>query len=230
MPIHALVLDAALRICGGRRGWTFRPVEIVEALAGLNAASVRTHVMSRCCVNAPPHHVHRWPYFRRVRRGIYEILPDLRKRRPQIPSDPNWRLRSPAGPGHDRTGNPSMRVEVRESGGRYVANSTALSRKIEGPKIESVISEILRMAERGHEMPGEPPGRLSIEIRLPARARPLPPDPVIAAYARDVDRTLIRENLRLGVEERLRKLQHWMSAMEAVRGVARRTGRKTREP
>jgi hypothetical protein len=28
------------------------------------------------------------------------------------------------------------------------------------------------------------------------------PDPVIEAYKRDVDRTLIRENLRLTVEER----------------------------
>ena len=30
----------------------------------------------------------------------------------------------------------------------------------------------------------------------------LEPDPVIEAYKRDVDRTLIRENLRLTVEER----------------------------
>ncbi len=31
-------------------------------------------------------------------------------------------------------------------------------------------------------------------------------DPVIEAYKRDVDRTLIRENLKLSVEERLKKL------------------------
>jgi hypothetical protein len=31
-------------------------------------------------------------------------------------------------------------------------------------------------------------------------------DPVIEAYKGDVDRTLIRENLKLTVEERLRKL------------------------
>jgi hypothetical protein len=31
-------------------------------------------------------------------------------------------------------------------------------------------------------------------------------DPVIEAYKRDVDRTLIRENLNLSVEERLKKL------------------------
>ncbi|MCE2900980.1 MAG: hypothetical protein ACK6DP_01760 [Gemmatimonas sp.] len=38
-------------------------------------------------------------------------------------------------------------------------------------------------------------------------ARPLPPDPVIEAYKRDVDRTLLRENLRLTWEERLLALQ-----------------------
>ena len=31
-------------------------------------------------------------------------------------------------------------------------------------------------------------------------------DPVIEAYKRDVDRTLIRENLRLTIEERFEKL------------------------
>jgi hypothetical protein len=32
------------------------------------------------------------------------------------------------------------------------------------------------------------------------------PDPVIEAYKKDVDRTLIRENLRLSVEQRFEKL------------------------
>ncbi|MBI1822413.1 MAG: hypothetical protein HY036_11855 [Nitrospirae bacterium] len=32
------------------------------------------------------------------------------------------------------------------------------------------------------------------------------PDPVIECYKRDVDRTLLRENLKLTVEERFRKL------------------------
>jgi hypothetical protein len=34
---------------------------------------------------------------------------------------------------------------------------------------------------------------------------PLEPDPVIEAYKKDIDRTLIRENLKLTVEERFRK-------------------------
>jgi hypothetical protein len=36
--------------------------------------------------------------------------------------------------------------------------------------------------------------------------RPLEPDPVIEVYKRDVDRTLIRENLRRSVQERFDRL------------------------
>jgi len=35
---------------------------------------------------------------------------------------------------------------------------------------------------------------------------PLEPDPVIEFYKKDIDRTLIRENLKLTVEERFRKM------------------------
>lgn len=35
-------------------------------------------------------------------------------------------------------------------------------------------------------------------------------DPVIEAYKRDVDRTLLRENLKLTPEERLRKLVEFL--------------------
>jgi hypothetical protein len=36
--------------------------------------------------------------------------------------------------------------------------------------------------------------------------RRLEPDPVIEAYKRDIDRTLIRENLKRSIEERLEAL------------------------
>jgi hypothetical protein len=152
MTVQARVLDAALALCRNRGGWVFRPVEIVAALPDLNAASVRTHVMSRCCVNAPANHAHRWPYFRRLRRGVYQILPTLRERRTQA---------SP-GAGRDQLG-----------------------------------------------------------------ARPEPPDPLVAAYAKDIDRTLIRDKLRRSVEERLDGLQHWMEAMDEIRGAAGGSGQDT---
>jgi predicted RNase H-like HicB family nuclease len=78
MPVHLEVLDAARRLCRERGGWTFRPNEVVRALPHLNASTIRTHIVSRCCVNAPSNHPHRWPYFRRVSRGEYEILRALR--------------------------------------------------------------------------------------------------------------------------------------------------------
>jgi hypothetical protein len=41
---------------------------------------------------------------------------------------------------------------------------------------------------------------------MDSRRRPPPPDPVIEAYKRDIDRSLIRQNLRRSVEERLEGL------------------------
>jgi predicted RNase H-like HicB family nuclease len=79
MPIHDEVLRAARRLCRERGGWTFSPEEVVRALPGLNASSVRTHIVSRCCVDAPKNHPHKWDYFKRVRRGVYEILRRYRR-------------------------------------------------------------------------------------------------------------------------------------------------------
>ena len=78
MAIHHEVLDAARRICVERGSWTFTPNEIVRALPHLAPNSIRTHVTSRCAVNAPAHHPHRWDYFRRLRHGVYEIRPKWR--------------------------------------------------------------------------------------------------------------------------------------------------------
>ncbi len=73
MAIHQEVLAAAKRIGRDRKDWTFRPDEIVRALPHLNAGTIRTHVTSRCCVNVPSNHPHKWDYFTRLSRGVYEI-------------------------------------------------------------------------------------------------------------------------------------------------------------
>lgn len=78
MPNHAEILNSALRICRERGAWTFTADEIVRALPHLNPGTVRTHVTSRCCTNAPRNHPHKWDYFKRVRRGVYELLPKYR--------------------------------------------------------------------------------------------------------------------------------------------------------
>jgi hypothetical protein len=50
----------------------------------------------------------------------------------------------------------------------------------------------------------------------------LGPDPVIDAFKKDIDRTLIRENLRLTPDERLRKLQDFMRFVQGLREARRR--------
>jgi hypothetical protein len=58
----------------------------------------------------------------------------------------------------------------------------------------------------------------------------LPPDPVIEAYKKDVDRTLIRENLKLTPEQRLANLERLQEfAIEIRRAVTESTQRGSRD-
>jgi hypothetical protein len=49
------------------------------------------------------------------------------------------------------------------------------------------------------------------------------PDPVIEAYKKDVDRTLLRERLRRSVEERLRDLMSMQAFARELREAGRRS-------
>ena len=51
---------------------------------------------------------------------------------------------------------------------------------------------------------------------------PLEPDPVIEFFKKDIDRTLIRENLKLSYEQRLRKLMQLQRFAEQLREAGRR--------
>ena len=77
--VHEEVLKAANEIACARPDWTFTPGEVVARLRHLNENSVRTHVVSRCCKNAPRNHAHRWGYFRRLSRGTYQIEAPFRR-------------------------------------------------------------------------------------------------------------------------------------------------------
>lgn len=90
LSVQQQVLAAAQRLCAGQADGTFRLAEVVAALPHLDAGTVRTHVGSRCCVNAPSNHAHRWPYFRRLRHGVYRIEPAFR--RPAEPATPATRV------------------------------------------------------------------------------------------------------------------------------------------
>jgi hypothetical protein len=55
----------------------------------------------------------------------------------------------------------------------------------------------------------------------------LGPSPVIEAYKKDIDRTLLRENLRLTTTERVRKMVAALRFAEAVRGSREKTDAPT---
>jgi len=56
--------------------------------------------------------------------------------------------------------------------------------------------------------------------------QPLTPQPVIEAFKKDIDRTLIRENLKLSPEERLLKLMQLQRFAQELRHAGRRARRE----
>ena len=147
MSIHDEILATAQRICAGRDVWTFTPAEIVAALPHLNARSVRTHITSRCCVNAPANHPHRLPYFLRIRRGTYEIRPPFRHA-PQVASPPggppenqveesaaDYATHSPV----ERT---SIHAVVFESEGQYVAECLEVGVVTQGRSLDETLGNL----------------------------------------------------------------------------------------
>ena len=124
--IQLQVLAAAQRLCAARDDGTFTPDDVVRALPHLNARSVRTHVTSRCCVDAPSNHAHRWPYFRRVRRGVYRIEPEFRR------------------PAAVREAAPAATVHavVTESEGAYVAECLEVAVLAQGRSLDEVVTNL----------------------------------------------------------------------------------------
>ena len=51
----------------------------------------------------------------------------------------------------------------------------------------------------------------------PGSTREDEPDPVVEAYTRDVDRSLLRENLKLTPDQRLRKLSAFVRFLDKAR-------------
>jgi predicted RNase H-like HicB family nuclease len=143
MSVQAEILEAVGRICAERGKWTFAPEEIVRALPHLNPSTVRTHIVSRCCVNAPANHAHRLAYFRRVRRGEYELLP---KHRPA--SRRARRRQSAATPtaAEHRIPQPRLRdtvhaVVVRD-GDWYVADCAEIAVVTQGHTLDETIANL----------------------------------------------------------------------------------------
>ncbi len=94
MHVHEQVLAAANQIARQRKDWTFTPDEVIKALPTLNESSVRTDIVSRCCVNAPQNHLRKWDYFERVNRGTYQVRTRYRAAGMASPGSPRRSTRS----------------------------------------------------------------------------------------------------------------------------------------
>ena len=155
MPVHDEVLAAARRICRERGVWTFRLDVVVRALPHLNASTVRTHIVSRCCVNAPAHHPHRWGYFRRVGRGEYEILPAYRRgaadrtapaaRPAPAARAANFRVAEPPEAYGPRASSPprdTVHAVVTRSGAWYVAECLEVAVVSQGHTLDELVANL----------------------------------------------------------------------------------------
>jgi hypothetical protein len=147
VSVHDQVLQAAIGICRERETWEFRPEEIVEALPHLHPATVRTHVISRLCVNVPANHPHRWPYFARVRRGVYEVLPAYRKAPPPGPPDPRPRKHIVAGESLRAIRDTAHAVVSRDLGW-YVAECLEVPVVAQGRTLDEVVVALRAGIER----------------------------------------------------------------------------------
>jgi predicted RNase H-like HicB family nuclease len=157
VAIHEQVLEAARRLCRERGSWTFAAAEVVRALPHLNESSVRTHIVSRCCVEAPKNHPHKWDYFSRVRRGVYEIRTPYRhqKESGKVPRVAESPATYGSGPLRD-----SLHATVSRGERAYVAECWELAVVTQGSTLDEVVCN-LREALALH-LEGEDPSALGL--------------------------------------------------------------------
>jgi len=174
MAVHEEVLGAAQRICRRRTGWRFRPVEIVRALPHLDPGTIRTHIVSRCCVNAPVNHPHRWEYFERVERGTYVI------RRPYRRAEPRKRVVAERNASYRTTRKTPQRdtvhAVVNRTEGWYVAECLEIAVVTQGRTLDELLANLLEAIEL--HLDGEdtaslglvPSPRITVTYDLPTHA------------------------------------------------------------
>jgi len=177
MKIHEEILKTARRVCS-KPNWTFTLNEIVRAMPHLNEGSVRTHVSSRCCVNAPSNHQSRWPYFKRLGRGVYEIQKAYRGGTgEQVRAGESLRVAeaSPAYGPESISLRPTIHAVVTESEGLYTAECLEVAIVTQGPSLDGILINLrealeLFMSGEDHNLLGlEPDPRLVLNFETPAR-------------------------------------------------------------
>jgi predicted RNase H-like HicB family nuclease len=173
MAVHDEILKTALRLCRRRDGWRFRPVEIVRALPHLDPGTVRTHIVSRCCVNAPRNHPHKWDYFDRVSRGLYEIRRPYR-RQPVSAKRTVAEPRTGWSAAADIPRRDNVHAVVRRSRSWYVAECLEIAVVTQGRTLDELVDNLREAV--GLHLEGEdtaalglvPSPRLTLTYELPA--------------------------------------------------------------
>jgi predicted RNase H-like HicB family nuclease len=138
MPAHRDILATVQRLCGTRPDATFTPDEIVRALPHLNAQTVRTHITSRCCVNAAPHHQSRLEYFRKVGRGLYELLPQHRHGPARSPRRRRERQSAPTQPQRE-----TIHAVLTRDGDTYVVECHEIAVVTQGRTMDSALENLV---------------------------------------------------------------------------------------
>ena len=142
MAVHDEVLQAALRLCAERGRWDFTAEELVRALTHLNEHSVRTHLSSRCCVNAPHITDIAGRTFRRLVRGRYsrEAIP----RRSSRTSRRRSRLGERAGYGRMRARGlrDTIHAVLQRDGRHFVAECLEVAVVTQGRTADEVLANL----------------------------------------------------------------------------------------
>ena len=144
----------AQRLCAAQRTRLFRPADIVRALPHLNESTVRTHIVSRCCVNAPENHGHRLPYFKRLRRGVYEICKAYRPPAEQV-AEAGVRVEVAGG---ELRG--TIHTVIAENEGGYVAECLEVGVVTEGGSLDETLRNLREAVALFME--GEDPAALGV--------------------------------------------------------------------
>ena len=145
-PIRIELLDAALRLCN-KDDWTFKLRDVVAALPGQNRKTINAEV-NRCCVNAPQHHAKKWPYFWRVRRGVYEIMPEFRPGASDSTLFQEKQVRGAARNAAESraagraAGQSAIHVVITESEGWYVAECLEVAVVTQGRSLDETLANL----------------------------------------------------------------------------------------
>jgi predicted RNase H-like HicB family nuclease len=138
--VHEEVLHTANRLAGPDS--TFELSQVVRELEHLNESTVRTHVVSRCCVNAPTNHPHKWPYFRRVGRGKYQIMPPYRAKGTKLSAQSKAHPAAPPTKLGLGTVRSTVHAIVQRDGPFYVVECLELPVVTQGRTLDEAVSNI----------------------------------------------------------------------------------------